>query len=97
MMRSLCVNKRQKASSQGRTRLPTQFASDSEFIVIELFHPQETGLNVSRRRHPAAEKPRSVIVQILDRFAEARTKRTVAKRTLIDEKAAKVPRRKQSK
>jgi hypothetical protein len=46
---------------------------------------------------PAAEKPRSVIVQILDRFAEARVKRTVAKRTLVDEKAAKAPRRKQSK
>jgi hypothetical protein len=31
---------------------------------------------------PAAEKPRGVIVQILDRFVEARVKRTV-----IDEKA----------
>jgi hypothetical protein len=30
---------------------------------------------------PAAEKPRNVIVQILDRFVEARVKRTV-----IDEK-----------
>jgi hypothetical protein len=31
---------------------------------------------------PASEKPRGVIVQILDRFVEARVKRTV-----IDEKA----------
>lgn len=31
---------------------------------------------------PAAEKPRNVIVQFLDRFVEARVKRTV-----IDEKA----------
>jgi hypothetical protein len=41
---------------------------------------------------PAAEKPRSVIVQILDRFVEARVKRTVA-----SEKAGKVSRRKPSK
>jgi hypothetical protein len=42
---------------------------------------------------PAAEKPRSAIVQILDRFVEARAKRKVG-----GEKAAKQPpRRKSSK
>jgi len=41
---------------------------------------------------PAPEKPRSVIVQILDRFVEARVKRTV-----IDEKAASRQQRKSSK
>jgi hypothetical protein len=35
---------------------------------------------------PAAEKPRNVIVQILDRFVEARVKRTV-----IDGRAAQPP------
>jgi hypothetical protein len=38
---------------------------------------------------PAAEKPRSVIVQFLDRFVEARVKRTV-----VDEEAASQPQRK---
>jgi hypothetical protein len=38
---------------------------------------------------PAPEKPRGVIVQILDRFVEARVKRTV-----IDEKASNRPLRK---
>ena len=41
---------------------------------------------------PVAEKPRNVIVQILDRFVEARVKRTV-----IDEKAAQPKPRKSSK
>jgi hypothetical protein len=38
---------------------------------------------------PDAEKPRSVIVQFLDRFVEARVKRTV-----VDEQAAIQPQRK---
>jgi hypothetical protein len=38
---------------------------------------------------PAAEKPRSVIVQILDRFVEARVKRTA-----VDEKAGQPRQRK---
>jgi hypothetical protein len=41
---------------------------------------------------PAPEKPRSVIVQILDRFVEARVKRTV-----MDEKAGQPRRRKPAK
>jgi hypothetical protein len=41
---------------------------------------------------PAPEKPRGVIVQILDRFVEARVKRTV-----IDEKAGKQHLRKPAK
>jgi hypothetical protein len=38
---------------------------------------------------PVAEKPRNVIVQIIDRFVETRVKRTV-----IDERAASEPQRK---
>jgi hypothetical protein len=38
---------------------------------------------------PAAEKPRSVIIQFLDRFVEARVKRTV-----IDEEAGEPQQRK---
>jgi hypothetical protein len=38
---------------------------------------------------PVAEKPRNVIVQIIDRFVETRVKRTV-----IDEKAVSEPQRK---
>jgi hypothetical protein len=40
---------------------------------------------------PAAEKPRSVIIQFLDRFVEARVKRTV-----IDEEAGEPQQRKQA-
>jgi len=41
---------------------------------------------------PAAEKPRSVIIQLLDRFVEARVKRTV-----VQENAGQSQQRKQEK
>jgi hypothetical protein len=41
---------------------------------------------------PVAEKPRNVIVQILDRFVEARVKRTA-----VDEKAGQPRQRKPAK
>ena len=41
---------------------------------------------------PAAQKPRGVLVQILDRFVEKRVKRTV-----IAEKAGQPPQRKPAK
>jgi hypothetical protein len=76
-----------RGNSKGR------FVSSVEGLTMPVFTFEK--ISPPPRRvppDPAAEKPRSAIVQILDRFVEAR-----AKRKVNDEKAGKQPRRKSSK
>ena len=69
------------------------FVSSVEGLTMPVFTFEKISPPLSRApAAPAAEKPRSAIVQILDRFVEARAKRKVG-----GEKAGKQPRRKPSK
>ena len=70
------------------------FVTSVEGLTMPVFTFEKISPPLSRvpPSAPAAEKPRSVIVQILDRFVEARVKRTA-----VDEKAGQPRQRKPAK
>jgi hypothetical protein len=85
---------KKKSSGRNSKVVPGAFVTSVEGFIMPVFTFEKIS-PPPRLVHPSApavEKPRGVIVQILDRFVEARVKRTI-----IDEKVGNPRLRKPAK
>jgi hypothetical protein len=71
---------RRNPSGECRGQFQGRFVTSVEGLTMPVFTFEKISPPMRRvsAPAPAAEKPRSVIVQILDRFAEKRTKRKIS-------------------